>query len=115
MPPQRSTSFSDTSLEAQAVSLSLYRSMSPAAKARIVASLTRSVHALALAGLRRTAKVEAALMGAFGFAGGRYGNASVGHRSIRKLLSLEAGLRNNGANPAPDGLADLARFARKNR
>ena len=40
-------------------------------------------HAIVLAGLRRAAEVEAALMGAVGIGWRYYGNASVGHRSIR--------------------------------
>ena len=40
-------------------------------------------HAIVLAGLRRAAEVKAALMGAFGIGWRYYGNASVGHRSIR--------------------------------
>ena len=42
-------------------------------------------HPVVLAGLRRAAKVETALMDAFGILGGRYGTASVGHRSIRNV------------------------------
>jgi hypothetical protein len=36
-----------------------------------------------LAGLRRAAEVKAVLMGAFGIGWRYYGNASIGHRSIR--------------------------------
>jgi hypothetical protein len=36
-----------------------------------------------LAGLRRASEVKAALMGAFRIGWRYYGNASVGHRSIR--------------------------------
>src|SRR5205823_5568270 len=48
-------------------------------------------------------EIETALLGTSRTAGGGFRNASIGHRSVRNVLSLEAGLRNNWSDSLKKG------------